>query len=419
MALIYVDDLIVGMVLAEDLFTPKGRFVLAAGASLQQDHLKILKTWGVVEADIDESSLGEGYSQSQELNAEFIEKAHDCLGHRFMLNDLEQEPVATLYRHTVHRFALELQQGFDPGPLSTVTPLEISENGPPPLSIPHLLKGEVDIVSLPTVYTHIVELLDHPDSSSQQVAKAISKDASLTVRLLRLVNSPFYGFSGKIDSVSRAVSLLGTNELSTLTLGILVIRKFQNIPSDLLNMDSFWRHSIRCGLFAKVLSSHLGAKEAEKYFIGGLLHDIGRLVMLDRMPVQYSGAVAKARQDHLPMYRAEQNCLKTDHSIVGKLLAEKWRLSPALIRMIGSHHSPRLARYSTEACIGHIADVFAHACGHEAMLVNEIPELQIAAWEEVGLKVELIAPTIRQVDAEFRDVVRVFFGDHDSVENDV
>ena len=418
MALIYVDDLMVGMVLAEDLFTPTGRFVLAAGASLQQNHLRILKDWGIVEADIDETSLGEEYDQQQELSAEFFEKAQEYLGHRFVLNDSEQEPVATLYRHVVHRFALQLQQGFDPDLLPEAIPLEIPHDCPAPLSIPHLLKGDVDIFSLPTVYAHIVELLEHPNSSSQLIGKVISKDAGLTVRLLRLVNSPFYGFSGKIDSVSRAVSLLGTNELSTLTLGVLVVRQFKDIPSDLLNMDSFWRHSIRCGLFAKVLASHLGEKDVEKYFIGGLLHDIGRLVMLDRMPVQYSAAVAKARQERLPMYLAEQDWLKTDHSIVGKLLAEKWRLSPTLIRMIGSHHSPRLARYSTEACIGHLADVFAHACGHEAMLVNEIPRLQVAAWEETGLQVELIAPTIRQVDAEFKEVVRIFFGERDSVGND-
>jgi HD-like signal output (HDOD) protein len=415
LALIYVDDLMAGMILAEDLFTPTGRFVLAAGAALQQDHLKIFKTWGIVEADIDESSLGEEYGQKQDLSAEFYEKAQEYLGRRFMHNNLADDPVATLYRHAVHRFALKLQQGFDPGLLPEVTPLKIPQDCPAPLSIPHLLKGEVGIFSLPTVYAHIVELLEHPNSSSQLIGKVISKDAGLTVRLLRLVNSPFYGFSGKIDSVSRAVSLLGTNELSNLTLGVLAVKQFQNIPSDLLNMDSFWRHSIRCGLFSKVLAGHLGEKEVEKYFIGGLLHDIGRLVMLDRMPVQYSGAVAKARQERLPMYRAEQDLLKTDHSIVGKLLAEKWRLSPALIRMIGSHHSPRLARYSTEACISHIADVFAHACDHEAMLVNEIPELQIAAWEETGLKTELIAPTIKQVDSEFKAVVQIFFGERDSV----
>ncbi len=410
MALVYVDDLTEGMVLAEDLFTPTGRFVLAAGAPLQANHLKILKSWGIIEADIDELSLGDDYRQSQELNSEFIERAEGYLWRRFILNDLELEPIATLYRHVVHRFALSLQQGWDPIVFSDAALPVDEQSDLPPLSLPHLLKGDVDIVSSPAVYSHIVELLNHPNSSSLQIAKAISNDASLTVRLLRLVNSPFYGFSGKIDSVSRAVSLLGTDELSTLTLGITVIRQFQNVPSDLLNMDSFWRHSIRCGLFSRILAGYLGEEAAEKYFIGGLLHDIGRLVMLDRMAPQYAGAIALARQEHLPMYRAEQDRLKTDHSIVGKHLAEKWRLSPSLIRMIGSHHSPRLAHYSKEACIVHIADVLAHACGHEVMLVNEVPELQLKAWEETGLTEDVIAPTIKQVDSEFKAIVRVFFG---------
>ncbi len=414
MPLIYVDDLTAGMVLTEDLITPTGRFVLAEGSSLQNDHLKILKSWGIVEVAVAESSLGDKYCQDQELKSEFIEQAEKYLLQRFFLNDLKQEPVSSLYRYVVHQLALTLQQGKDPVDFFKTTSHLSCQTPPAPLSISQLLRGDVDIVSLPTVYTHIVELLNHPNSSSYQLAELISKDASLTVRLLRLVNSPFYGFSGKIDSVSRAISLLGTNELSVLTLGITVIKQFQNIPSDLLNMDSFWRHSIRCGLFSKVFAAHLGEKAAEKYFIGGLLHDVGRLVLLAQMPTQYSGAIVRARQHCLPMYRAEQDCLQTDHSIVGKLLAEKWRLSPALIRMIGSHHSPRLAHYSMEACIVHIADILAHACGHEVMLVNEIPELQLKAWETIGLSEKNIAPIIRQVDGEFRSVVRVFFSNSEA-----
>jgi len=411
LALIYIDDLTVGMVLAEDLVTPTGRFVLAAGSSLQSEHLKILKSWGIVEAAIAESSLGGEYCQNQELSSEFIEQAEDYLQQRFILNDLNQEPISSLYRHIVHHLALNLQQGGTPAvSLAAVLPA-VPQVCPPPLSIPQLLKGDVDIVSLPTDYTHIVGLLNQPNSSSHQLAELISKDASLTVRLLRLVNSPFYGFSGKIDSVSRAVSILGTNELSVLTLGITVIKQFKNIPSDLFNMDSFWRHSIRCGLFSKVLADHLGEKDAEKYFIGGLLHDIGRLILLSRMPAQYSAVIVRAREQRLPVYRAEQDCLQTDHSIVGKMLAEKWRLSPALIRMIGSHHSPRLAHYSTEACIVHLADILAHACGHEVMLIDEVPELQLKAWDELGLSEKLIVPIIKQVDGEFKSVVRVFFGD--------
>ena len=204
----------------------------------------------------------------------------------------------------------------------------------------------------------------------------------------------------------------------TLALGITLVKQFQNIPSDLLTMDSFWRHSIRCGLFARNFADQLGEKTVEKYFTGGLLHDIGRLVILNRMPTQYSGTIARARREQLPMYRAEQNCLQTDHSIIGKLLAEKWHLSPALMRMIGSHHSPRLARYSKESCIIHIADFFAHACGYEVMLVNEIPELQIKAWEETGLSEKFIASTIQQVDVEFKEIVQAFFGRSDEVDED-
>ncbi|MCK4502918.1 MAG: HDOD domain-containing protein, partial [Desulfuromonadales bacterium] len=359
MALVYIDDLVAGMVLAEDLFTPTGRFVLAAGAPLQADHLKVFKSWGIIEAAVDEQSLGEEYLQGQELTAEFAERAEGYLWRRFVLNDIESEPLATLYRHVVHRFATSLQSGLDPISFSAAALPASLNDGPPPLKVAHLIKGDVDIVSLPAVYVHIVELLNSPGTSSHQLAKVISTDANLTVRLLRLVNSPFYGFSGKIDSVPRAVSLLGTKELATLALGITVIKQFQNVPADLLNMDAFWRHSIRCGLFSRALASHIGEKDVEKYFIGGLLHDIGRLVMLDRMPIQYSGAIARARQERLPMYRVEQECLQTDHSIIGKLLAEKWRLSPALIRMIGGHHSPRLAHYSREACIIHIADILA------------------------------------------------------------
>jgi HD-like signal output (HDOD) protein len=118
------------------------------------------------------------------------------------------------------------------------------------------------------------------------------------------------------------------------------------------------------------------------------------------------------------MYRAEQDCLLIDHSIIGKLLAEKWHLSPALTLMIGNHHSPRLASCSKESCIVHIADFFAHACGYEVMLVNEIPELQIKAWEEIGLSEKFIASTIQQVDVEFKEIVQAFFGKPDEVDKD-
>jgi len=411
-ALVYIDDLTVGMILAEDLFTPKGRFILAEGASLGHEHLQKFKAWGVIEADICEESLGEDYRRQQEAVEGFTEQAEVYLYRRFGLNDINREPLTTIYRHAVHRFAQSLQKGWDPVVFATDV-MPPGEDKQQPLSVSQLLKGDVELVSLPVIYSHIVDALNDPQSSSRRLAEVISKDASLSVRLLKLVNSPFYGFSGKIDSISRAVSLLGTNELTSLALGVTLVRQFKHIPSDLLNMDSFWRHSIRCGLFARILAGHLGETGSEKYFSGGLLHDIGRLVMLERMPGPYTLAIIKGRDKPLPMYRAEQDCLQTDHSIVGKLLALRWRLPTPLTRMIGGHHSPSANHYALESSLMHVADVLAHACGHEVNLVNEIPPLQLKAWDATGLKEEMIAPTIRQVDAEFREIVRIFFGSSD------
>ena len=411
MAQVYIDDLHAGMILAEDLFTSSGRFVLAAGAALAAEHLSKFKDWGIVEAGIEDESLGAEYRQQQEAIAQYTERAEAYLYRRFALNDLEQEPLTTIYRHAVYLFAQSLQKGWDPEVFSVDLLRADGDIEEPVLSVPQLLKGNVEIVSQPKVYSHIVDLLNDPETSSHRLAQVIGKDASLSVRLLRLVNSPFYGFSGKIDSITRAVSLLGTDELTTLALGVTVVRQFKDIPSDLLNMDSFWRHSIRCGLFARILAGHLGESGEEKYFTGGLLHDIGRLVMLERMPNQYKRAIVKARDENLPMYRAEQACLQTDHSIVGKLLVMRWRLPTPLIRMIGSHHSPGSNQYSLESSLMHVADVLAHACGHEVNLVNEIPPLQLKAWEATGLTEDVLAPTIRQVDAEFSNIVRAFFGD--------
>lgn len=413
MALVYVDDLTEGMVLAEDLFTPKGFFVLAAEMPLQREHLQRLKGWGVVEVAITDASLGEAYQQRQEEVAQFVDQTEGYLYRRCQLSDLDHEPLATIYRHAVHLFALRLQQGWSPVTSSAdMLPAEANPSQAP-LSVPQLLLGDVEVFSLPAVHARIVAAINAPDSSSAQAAEAIGKDANLSIRLLRLANSPSYGFAEKVDSVTRAVSLFGTDELTGLLANTKVRQQFSGIPPQMISMDSFWRHSIRCGLFARILAGHLGLPGNEIYFTGGLLHDIGRLVMLDRTPDKYCRAIAKGLNEHLPIYRAEQETLQTDHSIVGKLLAMRWRLPAPIARMIGGHHSPASAHYSAEACLAHVADFLAHLTGHDTNLVNEIPPFQQKAWEELNLKEEFIAPTIRQVETEYKKIIKFFFADND------
>ncbi len=273
MPIVYIDNLAEGMTLAADLKSPTGRFILAKGATLKAEHLQRFRTWGVVEADIDEKSLGDEYAQQQDEVAQFYAQAEKYLQQRFTLNNLNQEPLTTIYRQALSSCAQQMQKGWTPD-----IAFDVQDTTPDikqiPIHIAALLAGEVELFSLPKVYTQIVQTLEHPETSAQKIADVVSKDASLSGRLLQLANSPIFSFSGKVDTISRAISILGTKDLSTLVLGISVVRKFDNVPSHLFNMEDFWRHSIRCGLYARILASHLRLPGEEKYFTGGLLHDM-------------------------------------------------------------------------------------------------------------------------------------------------
>jgi HD-like signal output (HDOD) protein len=403
---VFVDDLMEGMVLASDLVTAKGRFILAEGATLQLNHLKILKSWGITEAEIVDDSYIENSEDKKKIDTDCLELAEKYLRQRFTGADLEHDMLAETFRHARQHLAQKLSEDFVLPELSDILPPKDVESDR--ISPAHLIRGEDQLASLPNVYTRIVETLNSPRASSAVIADIVSKDSSLSLRLLQLVNSAFYGFPAKIDSISRGITLLGTNEITTLSLGISVVRLFQDIPVDLINMETFWKHSIRCGLFAQVIASHKVGLSEEKLFIGGLLHDIGRLVMIRKIPKKYTRAILLSREEQIPLYRAEQKTLYCDHAEIGRMLANEWRLTPALTQMIGGHHSPAMDRYPIEACIVHIADFLAHACGDELLMTMQIPPLNIKAWETVGLSPSILGPTIQHVDRLFNDIIRVF-----------
>lgn len=409
MTRVFVDDLTAGMVLASDLVTPKGRFILAEGATLQTSHLKILKSWGITEAEIVDDDRSEQSESGPVIQNDSYEVAEDFLNQRFVDLDMEHELIAELYRQVHQRLARRLSEGFV---LPVLPEIEAADSGETDSRVSPLqiIRGEAQLASLPDVYTRIVEVLNSPRTSSALIANIVSKDTSLSVRLLRLVNSAFYGFPSKIDSISRGVTLLGTNELTTLALGISVVRLFGDIPSNLIDMETFWKHSIRCGLFAQLLASHKIGLSEEKLFVGGLLHDIGRLIMLRKIPELYTNAILLSRDENTPMYRAEQKLLHCDHAEIGRMLAEEWNLPIPLKQMISGHHSPAIDRFPLEACIIHLADLLAHACGDELLMTTQVPPLNVKAWETIGLSPSILGPMIFQADRLFRDIIHVFLG---------
>jgi HD-like signal output (HDOD) protein len=153
-----------------------------------------------------------------------------------------------------------------------------------------LLKGVVELSSLPFIYIKINEAVNNPRSSTQDISNIISNDPGLSTRLLKLVNSAFYRFSSKIETVSRALLLVGTQQIRDLALATSVVNLFKGIPDSFVSMESLWKHSVACGLAAKKLAiTRQSESSAERFFAAGIIHDIGRLVIYKKIPESQRG----------------------------------------------------------------------------------------------------------------------------------
>ena len=271
-----------------------------------------------------------------------------------------------------------------------------------------LLKGWVELSSLPFIYIKINNAINDRRSSLKDISDIISGDPSLTTRLLRLVNSAFYGFPSKIDTVSRALLAVGTNQLRDLALATSVLRLFKGIPEDLVSMESLWRHSVACGLAAKILAT-ARRREAnvERFFTAGIIHDIGRLVIYKMMPDAAQEMILRCRVSNEPLYLVEKEVIGFDHADLGRALAQLWNLPASLEEMIACHHSPSEARlYPVEACVVHIADYIAHAMQLGDSGEQYIPPLDKKVWKLVGIPESALSFVSDLLRAEFEDVVQ-------------
>jgi HD-like signal output (HDOD) protein len=271
-----------------------------------------------------------------------------------------------------------------------------------------LLNGYLEISSLPLVYEKLNDAVNNPRASMSDIARVISEDAGLTARLLRIVNSAFYGFPSRVDSISRAVTILGTHELRALALATSVTTMFKGIPVDLVSMDSFWRHSIACGVTARILATYRRVQNAERFFIAGVLHDIGRLVMYMKIPDQSRQAIVRSQEMQEPLFVSEREVIGFGHASVGSLLLEAWSFPAGLEEAVGFHHNPNAAsRYPLEAAIIHLADIIVHAMELGSSGEQSVPPLDPEAWDRVGLPVSVLSPTVVQLENQFEDVVNM------------
>ena len=279
------------------------------------------------------------------------------------------------------------------------------------VSASDLVQDVGGLVTLPDVYLRINRLIEDAGSSIADIAEAVSQDPSFTVRLLRVANSALYSFPSSIDTVTRAVTIIGTAQLRNLTLSMSVARSFAGLPNELVSMENFWRHSLLCALVARHLAKEMRRCDPDALFTAGLLHDIGELVIFNRLP-QLSAEVLQRvldSQDELPVYEAEREVLGFDHCSVGGELARQWKLPTLLQECIAHHHDIASAqKHPRETALVHLANIIALMAEIDTLDPADVAPIDPRAWEVTGLDEGVVEPAMRAAQGEVAEIEKLF-----------
>ena len=225
-------------------------------------------------------------------------------------------------------------------------------------------KKLADLPPLPVVVTRIMQTINNPNTSADELNRLISLDQSLSSKILRIVNSSYYGFPKKISTITHAVVILGFNTVRNLVLGVSAFGMLAKKTSDTgLNRPQLWEHSVATAVAASVLAKKRNPRTrnvVEEAFIGGLLHDIGKLFLDCYFPVQYTVTMACAARDECTIIESEKHILEIDHALIGRRISEQWNFPAMLTAAIGAHHDAMTGTDHFEAsAVIHAADWIA------------------------------------------------------------
>lgn len=273
-----------------------------------------------------------------------------------------------------------------------------------------LISDDVRLATLPSTFTRLTGIINDPRSSLNDISRIISEDQALTAKLLRLANSAYFGLPGKVDTITHAVTVIGTLQLQDLVLATSVMGMFTGIPPALINMQEFWLHSLGCGVSGRVLATFRREANIERFFVAGILHDVGRLVICLKLPEQFRQVLEFSRSENRLLYEAEQEVLGFDHAKVGGLLLKKWKLPTLLVDSASFHHAPaRSDQFPEETATAHISDIVAHALELGCSGETTVPPPAAGAWERVGLPLSVLSHVVTQTHRQFGAAAEIMF----------
>ncbi len=264
-------------------------------------------------------------------------------------------------------------------------------------------KGQIlavkDLPTLPRVLHEVSRLVEDEESSPEQIAKVISRDQVLSAKVLKMVNSPIYGFPRRINTVQHALVLLGLNVIK----GLIISTSVFEIMTK--SMVGLWEHSLGCALCCSSLARQAGFKDPEEYAVTGLLHDIGKVVVSVQLPESKAEIESVVQEQDISYLEAEKQILGFGHDRVNSWLADYWNLPLNIKEGLAYHHRPLSAQYyPNNAHVVHIGDFLARSLEIGNSGDDLLPRLEKGSLQALGLKLSSLEYVLDQVQAEMVDL---------------
>ncbi|PID43546.1 MAG: HDOD domain-containing protein [Proteobacteria bacterium] len=217
------------------------------------------------------------------------------------------------------------------------------------MAISDYVKKANELFALPETALRVQEILNDDQSSLADVADVIAIDPNLTSMLLKMANSAFYNFPSKVDTASRAINIMGSEAVFNLVLASSTVDCFRNVPEDVIDLNSFWRRSVDCALICKELGVRINSRNQERFFVIGLLHNLGELICASQTPELAKECASPA--ENLRPWELQRSKLGFTYARLSSELMKSWRLPAEIYNTIGNQHTPENSAFPVEARI--------------------------------------------------------------------